>query len=97
MIEFSPAQSFSYWYISLIIMEPIEVTVTFSELGLITPLHFTWKGGRYQVESTGRRWQDDQGQHILVMVASGQIYQLTYHPADARWTIGQASPRRWVV
>jgi hypothetical protein len=78
-------------------MEPIEVTVHFDEQGTITPLHFTWKGGRYQVESTGRRWQDDNGQHILVMVASGQIYELTFKNGEDRWYLEQAGPNRMAV
>ncbi len=78
-------------------MEPIEVTANFSEQGVITPLHFTWKGSRYRVESTGRRWQDDVGQHMLVMVASGQIYELTYKSDEARWYLGQAEPNRVAV
>ncbi len=78
-------------------MEPIEVTARFDEQGTITPLHFTWKGGIYRVESTGRRWQDEAGDHILVMVSSGQIYELTFRSGDGRWYIGQAGPRRRVV
>jgi hypothetical protein len=78
-------------------MEPIEVTARFDEQGTITPLHFTWKGGRYRVESTGRRWLDDNGQHILVMVANGQIYELTFKRVEGRWYIGQAGPNRMAV
>lgn len=75
-------------------MEPIEVTARFDEQGTITPLHFTWKGGVQRVESTGRRWVDKTGQHMLVMVASGRIYQLTYRNDEGRWYIGRAEPDR---
>jgi hypothetical protein len=78
-------------------MEPIEVTARFDEQGIITPLHFTWKEGIYRVESTGRRWQDDLGQHILVMVSSGRIYELTFKNVEGRWYIGKAGPDRMVV
>jgi hypothetical protein len=78
-------------------MEPIEVTAHFDEHGSITPLHFTWKGSVYRVESTGRRWLDNNGQHILVMISSGRIYELTYKSAEGRWFIGQAGPERMVV
>ena len=78
-------------------MEPIVVTARFDEQGTITPLHFTWKGGRYRVESTGRCWLDDHGQHILVMVASGQIYELTYKIGEGRWYIEQAGPNRTAI
>ncbi len=78
-------------------MEPIEVNAHFDELGTISPLNFTWKGGVYRVESTGRRWQDEAGQHILVEVANGQIYELIFRNGEGRWYIGQPGPRRAVV
>jgi hypothetical protein len=73
-------------------MEPIEVTARFDELGKITPLHFTWKGSVHRVESTGRRWADEAGQHILVMVTSGRIYELTFRSGEGLWFIGRAGP-----
>ena len=78
-------------------MEPIEVTAHFDEQGTITPLRFTWKGGKYLVESTGRRWQDDNGLHLLVMVASGQIYELTFKGHEGRWYIGRVGSNRIAV
>jgi hypothetical protein len=79
------------------IMEPIGVTARFDEHGTITPLNFTWKRGTYQVDSTGRRWLDEMGQHILVMVSSGHIYELTFKSGEGRWYIGQALPKRTIV
>jgi hypothetical protein len=78
-------------------MDLIEVTVHFDEQGVMTPLHFTWKGGVQRVESTGRRWKDDVGQHILVMVSSGRIYQLTFISTEGRWYIGRSESDRSVV
>ena len=78
-------------------MEPIEVTANFNDQGVITPLHFTWKGSRFRVESTGRRWQDDRGQHMLVMVASGQIYELTFNVHEARWYIEPVKTKRAAI
>ena len=78
-------------------MEPIDVTARFDKQGSIIPLHFTWKGGIYQVESTGRRWQDEAGQHILVMVSSGRIYELNFKSGEGRWYIGKVGPDRMVA
>ncbi len=75
-------------------MEPIEVTARFDEHGTITPLHFTWKGSVQRVESTGRRWVDDAGQHMLVMLSNGRIHELTYRSGEGRWYIGQSKPVR---
>ncbi len=78
-------------------LETIEVTARFDEHGTITPIHFNWKGGVYRVESTGRRWLDEAGQHILVMVTNGHIYELTFNSEDGHWYIGQSGPTRMVV
>jgi hypothetical protein len=78
-------------------MESIEVTARFDEQGIITPLHFTWKEGIYRVESTGRRWLDEAGQHILVMISSGRIYELIFKSGEGRWYIGKARPDRMVI
>ena len=78
-------------------LEPIEVTARFDEHGTITPLQFAWKGGNYRVESTGRRWQDEAGQHILVMLSNGHIYELIFNPGDGRWYIRQAGPKHMFV
>jgi hypothetical protein len=78
-------------------MEPIEITVHFNQDGTITPHYFTWNGGRYRVESTGRRWSDETGQHMLVMVTSGQIFELTFNIDEGRWYIIKVRTDRTVI
>lgn len=78
-------------------MEPIEVTAHFDPQGAITPLHFTWKGTSHRVESTGRRWVDEAGQHMLVMAPDGRIYQLTFVSREGRWYIQRSPSDRAVV
>jgi len=78
-------------------MDSIEVTARFDEQGIITPLHFTWKEGIYRVESTGRRWLDEAGQHILVMISSGRIYELIFKRGEGRWYIHKARPDYMVI
>jgi hypothetical protein len=73
-------------------MEPIEVTARFDEQGTITPLHFTWKGSTHRVESTGRCWTDEIGQHFLAMVTDGRIYELIFTSGKGRWFIRQGEP-----
>jgi hypothetical protein len=75
-------------------MEPIEVTVRFDTQGQITPLRFTRKGGSYLVESTGRRWNGADGQHILVMASSGDMFELVFAPGEGRWYLGQVGLAR---
>jgi len=78
-------------------MEPIEVTARFDQQGTVTPLQFTWKGNLRRVESTGRRWKDEAGQHILVMVASGRMYQLTFRSEEGRWYLSRSAPEHQFV
>lgn len=73
-------------------MEPIEVTAHFDTQGTITPLELTWKGSHLHVESTGRRWTDEGGLHILVMVAGERIVELTYRGEEGRWYIHPGRP-----
>ena len=78
-------------------MEPIVVTARFDENGTVTPLHFTWKGSAWRVESTGRRWADEAGTHILVMVSDGRIYELIFRSGDGRWSIRRSGSDQAVV
>jgi hypothetical protein len=78
-------------------MDLVEVTAHFDDKGTITPIHFTWKGRLQRVESTGRRWHDETGQHMLVMVSSGRIYKLTYKSAEGRWYLSRSTSERQAV
>lgn len=78
-------------------MEAIEITAHFDQDGKITPMHFTWKGSVQRVESTGRRWRDETGQHMLVMVANGRIHELVYKEGEGRWYIKLQGSERQAV
>ena len=64
----------------------IDVIARHDESGTIYPLHFIWSGTSYRVSDVGRRWQDDAGEHILVMLDSGQVCELL-HDGTGRWSI----------
>lgn len=66
-------------------MELIDVTAQFDSQGRITPLGFIWKGLTFPVDSTGRRWEDERGQHILVMVPGGRTFELLYAVQERAW------------
>ncbi len=78
-------------------MEPIDVTARFNTDGKIIPISFLWKGSTYPVESTGRSWADEKGQHILVMVPGGHIYELFFASAEHRWYLSQVGPGRTIA
>lgn len=68
-----------------LLMEPVTVTARFDLQGKIIPLKLTWQGREYAVDSTGRRWQDDAGMHMLVMVVPEQVFELLFVPFEGRW------------
>ena len=78
-------------------MDAVEVTVHFDANGKATPLRFTWKGSVYEVESAGRRWQAEDGQHILVMTPGGRIFELLYALNENRWYLRRTSPSHLVA
>ena len=77
-------------------MDPVEVTARFDIDGKVTPLRFSWNGREYPIEGAGRRWQAEDGLHILVMAAGEQVFELLFAQEKGRWFIkplGQASGR----
>lgn len=72
-------------------MEAIEVTARFDLQGQIHPLSFIRAGQAYPVTSTGRRWEDERGLHILVMAPLEQVVELVFIPAERRWYLGRQS------
>jgi hypothetical protein len=66
-------------------MELIDVTARFNSQGEMTPLAFTWKGISFTVDSTGRRWEDERGQHILVIIPGGRTFELLYTTLEKAW------------
>lgn len=68
-------------------LDLIEVIARFDLDGKVTPLRFTWKGQDYVVEGAGRRWQAEDGLHILVMAAGERVFELIFDPRVGRWLI----------
>ena len=66
-------------------MEPIEVNVRYDSHGQLVPTSFICQEQEYTLESTGRRWQDDVGEHILVMVEAKKVYELVHAQVERRW------------
>jgi hypothetical protein len=68
-------------------MEIIEVISKLDPQGKLLPIRFTWKGVSYPVDSIGRQWEDDRGQHILVMIPGGRTFELLYASRDQVWLL----------
>jgi hypothetical protein len=76
-------------------MDPVAVTARFDPQGKAYPKQFVWGGRVYDVTSTGRRWRDQAGEHILVMTAEAKTYELIFDPHGMHWLIKptDASPK----
>jgi hypothetical protein len=71
-------------------MEPVEVLANFDLQGVVIPKRFTLKKVEYHVVSVGRRWMDEEGLHILVMVPGERVFELLFLPGSGTWFL-----RRW--
>jgi hypothetical protein len=76
-------------------MQAIEVTARWGADGEVTPIQLRIEGTPIQVETVGRRWQDERGLHALVKATGGQTYELHFDPAELKWFLifQGASPR----
>jgi hypothetical protein len=72
--------------------ERIEVTAKFDDTGRVTPLRFSWKERRYRIDSWGRRWEDPDGLHILVMIPRGRVFQLLFDRQEGVWYLEKGGP-----
>ncbi|MGD8456743.1 MAG: hypothetical protein PVF83_10185 [Anaerolineales bacterium] len=67
-------------------MDPIEVSSRVNQAGEQIPFLFTWEGNSYRVDGVGRRWEENEGEHILVMVQpDNQVYELRFEPTSSCW------------
>lgn len=78
-------------------MEVIEVVARFAKDGKIYPQSLTWKGIDLPVESTGRRWHDQDGLHILAMVPGERVLELIFRADQGIWYVRQPSSGRQIA
>lgn len=66
-------------------MESIGVIARFNEQGQVDPLSFMRAGRSYHVDTVGKRWEDESGQHYLVMVPLERVFELLFVRNENRW------------
>ncbi len=66
-------------------MDAIEVLTWFDQQGEIRPLKFIWEGIAYPIGSIGRRWEDADGWHVLVLDHTARVFELVFRPTEKRW------------
>lgn len=65
--------------------ESIIVEARFESQGRIVPLSFTWQENRYQVSDLGRQWESAGERHFLVMIPSGEVFELAFLIPENQW------------
>jgi hypothetical protein len=68
-------------------MEQVQVEARWKPDGSISLSRFIWNEHTYQVESTGRQWEDESGLHVLCQVAGGVVYELVFQLNPAGWKL----------
>jgi hypothetical protein len=66
-------------------MEPIEVTARFDPSGKIYPIGLRRGEQSHLITDVGRRWRDEGGLHILVMLDGGLVWELLFRLEDTCW------------
>ena len=70
-------------------MEKIEIKIDFKWDGSISPLEFRVEDKKIQVMDIGRRWDTEDGKHLLVMDFQNQTYHLFFQRLDLTWYLVQ--------
>lgn len=72
--------------------EPVGVEAVFDDQGRLTPRAFTFEGVIYRVQQIGRRWDEGEWEHTLVMTPEGQTWDLAYAAGLGAWRLMTRTP-----
>jgi nicotinamide-nucleotide amidase len=72
-------------------LQPTRVEAKTSPSGQPIPQSFTWQGHSYLITDIGRRWNDADGQHILVMTAEQQTVELVQSADGSTWYLNSST------
>ena len=77
-------------------MTHIEVTAHTNITGKVLPIFFLWEGYKTPILGIGRRWENEDGEHILAMIPNDRVIELI-HASDHSWRLKPlpAQGKRW--
>ena len=66
-------------------MTLVEVTAHTNITGKVLPVYFIWEGRKTPILGIGRRWNNQDGEHILAMVPDDRLIELIHAPDHSWW------------
>ena len=69
-----------------------RVEYQFKPGGEVQPKRFVFGGQIKNVQDIGRRWQDETGEHMLVMVDEEHVFELVFQPGRELWQLRPITP-----
>jgi hypothetical protein len=74
--------------------DPVQVETHLDDQQRLTPTSFIWADELYTVFQVGRRWQEGEWEHTLVMTSDGATWDLAFSPQSGSWRLmGRTAPR----
>jgi hypothetical protein len=74
-------------------VEVIEVNSDPGPDGVRFPRSFVYLGQEFQIDSIGRRWQADGGEHVLVMIQpNDRVFELLHAGGFGTWYAVSVQP-----
>jgi hypothetical protein len=67
--------------------QSIPVEARFESDGTFRPIAFEWQGQRFEIESHGRQWKEQNTHHFLVIVSGDQVFELVYLHDENQWRL----------
>ena len=75
-------------------MKTIGVACRFAEDGSVR-VQKVQLNGRWQSVAQGRQWQDENGRHVLIMLAGEEVREIVLQAGSLQW--GMVEKGRWQV
>jgi len=69
-------------------MEVIEVILRMDAENKVAPASFRWQGKTLRVESVSKRWDEEDGEHFLLMTQPGdQVFEVLNRVSEGHWVM----------
>jgi hypothetical protein len=67
--------------------DPISLTCTIDEQGLINVQSIVWQQKAYTIVAVGRQWVDEAGRQVMAQGADGTRFEIELSRGDLIWRV----------